>query len=129
MTTYLSPRQVMFIHARLISETGGEHDVRDVGLLESAVARPRATFDGRELHPDVFSKAAALMESLVLNHPFIDGNERTAIAAAALFLLRNGYQVKTDDTELERFAWSIAGERPGIDEIAAWYRANTVAFL
>lgn len=86
MTRYLTPQQVLFIHARLIATTGGEHGVRDVGLLASAVARPQATFDGADLYPDLSEKAAALMDSLTRNHPFVDGNKRTAIAAAALFL-------------------------------------------
>ncbi|HUM70888.1 MAG TPA: type II toxin-antitoxin system death-on-curing family toxin, partial [Chloroflexota bacterium] len=90
MTEYLTAQQVLFIHARLIATTGGEHGVRDIGLLESAVARPQATFDGVELYPDLFHKAAALMESLAQNHPFVDGNKRTAITATAMFLRRNG---------------------------------------
>jgi prophage maintenance system killer protein len=64
MSTYLTAEQVLFIHARLIAETGGAHGVRDLGLLLSAVARPKATFDERELYPDLFSKTAALFESL-----------------------------------------------------------------
>ena len=59
MTVYLTAEQVLFVHYRLMNETGGEHGVRDLGLLESAVARPRATFDRQELYPDVFEKAAA----------------------------------------------------------------------
>jgi death-on-curing protein len=62
----LTSQQVLFIHARLIELTGGSHGIRDVGLLASAVARPQATFADRDLYPDVFSKAAALMESLFL---------------------------------------------------------------
>jgi death on curing protein len=71
---YLTAEQVLFIHARLISETGGEHSVRDLGLLLSALACPQATFDEQDLYPDLFSKAAALMESLIGNHGFLDGN-------------------------------------------------------
>ena len=81
---YLTPEQVLFIHSRLVAETGGSHGVRDLGLLESAVARPRATFDGKELYPDLFTKTAVLMDSLINNHPFLDGNKRTGITAAGL---------------------------------------------
>lgn len=125
MTNYLSAQQVLFIHARLLAKTGGEHGVRDVGLLESAVARPRATFGGVDLYPDLFHKAAALMESLILNHPFVDGNKRTAITAAALFLLRNGYRLNVDNSELERFTFSVVNDRPVLEEIAAWFLAYT----
>ena len=77
MTIFLTPQQVLFIHARLIDTTGGEHGLRDLGLLESAVARPQATFDGNELYPTIFLKTAALMDSLAHNHPFVDGNKRS----------------------------------------------------
>lgn len=76
---YLTVEQVLFIHARLVSEISGTHGVRDLGLLESAVARPQATFEGNDLYSDIFSKAAALMESLIGNHPFVDGNKRTGM--------------------------------------------------
>lgn len=126
MTRYLTPQQVLFIHARLIVTTGGEHGVRDVGLLASAVARPQATFAGADLYPDVFEKAAALMDSLTRNHPFVDGNKRTAIAAAALFLLQNGLRLETTNAELERFTLSVTNERVAIPEIADWFRRYSV---
>ena len=81
--TYLTVEQVLFIHMRLIAETGGSPGLRDLGLLASAVARPQATFGGEDLYPDLLSKAAALMDSLVRNHPFVDGNKRVGITAAA----------------------------------------------
>jgi death on curing protein len=124
MTQYLTPQQVLFIHARLIATTGGEHGIRNLGLLESAVARPRATFDEVDLYPDLFGKTAALMESLSQNHPFVDGNKRTAITVAAMFLQLNGYVLQTTNAELERFSLMVAGERPSLDEIAAWFEAN-----
>lgn len=129
MSNYLSAQQVLFIHARLITEIGGSHGVRDVGLLESAVARPRATFDGMDLYPDIFSKAAALMESLILNHPFVDGNKRTAITAASLFLLRNGFQVVADNAELEQFTMWVASDRPALNQVSGWFQANTESLL
>jgi death-on-curing protein len=127
MIRYLSAQQVLFIHARLIAENGGETGMFSLGLLESAVARPRATFDGVDLHPDPFDKAAALMESLAVNHPFMDGNKRVAIAAASLFLLRNGYRVVADSAELERFTWSVILTRPELGAIAGWFQANSEA--
>lgn len=122
MINYLTPQQVLFIHARLIATTGGEHGVRDVGLLVSAIARPQATFDGEDLYPDIWAKAAALMASLTLNHPFIDGNKRTAIAAAALFLRQNGYRLETTNTELEQFTLRVTSEHLSVAEIADWFR-------
>lgn len=68
----LTPQQLLFIHYRLIETTGGGHGVRDLGALQAAAARPLATFDGDDLYPDIFEKAAALMESIIRNHPFVD---------------------------------------------------------
>lgn len=129
MTAYLSAQQVLFIDARLIAETGGGRGVRDVGLLESAVARPRATFDGIDLYPMLFDKAAALMESLILNHPFVDGNKRVAITAASLFLFRNGRRMAADNAELERFTMWVVNGRPPLDELSLWFRATTEVLL
>ena len=89
----LTAEQVLFIHSRLIDETGGSHGVRDTGLLLSAVERPKSGFGDTELYPDIFAKSAALMESLIKNHPFIDGNKRTAITSSAIFLQVNGHNL------------------------------------
>ena len=118
---YLSPEQVLFIHSRLIDTTGGSHGIMDIGLLQSAVSRSKATFEGKDLYPDVFRKAAALMESLARNHPFIDGNKRTAITATAVFLGMNGYRLDTTQKELEKFTLSVAVGRVQFDDIAAWF--------
>lgn len=123
---YLSPQQVLFIQARLIATTGGEAGVRDIGLLASAVARPQMTFDGQDLYPDLFSKAAVLMESLIHNHPFVDGNKRVGITAAALFLQRNGRQLTADNEALATFTLHVAAAHPPPDVIAAWLQANCV---
>ncbi len=122
---YLTTEQVLFLHARLIEETGGSHGVRDVGLLKSAVARPQATFGGEDLYPDLFSKAAALMDSLIRNHPFVDGNKRTGIASAALFLQQNGRRLTATNAELEAFTLYVAVSGPDISEIAAWFQAQS----
>jgi death-on-curing protein len=123
---YLTVEQVLFIHFRLLSETGGGHGLRDLGLLESAVARPRATFDGRELYPDVFHQAAALLDSLINNHPFVDGNKRTGITAAGLFLRRNGWRLRTGNAELEQFTLQVARGELEVDGMAAWLKNRSV---
>ncbi len=117
---YLTAEQVLFIHARLISETGGLHGVLDLGLLLSAVARPQATFDGQDLYPDLFSKAAALLESLVGNHAFVDGNKRTAITSAGLFLGINGYRLTANNQQLEAFTLQCARRLVSLEDIARW---------
>lgn len=121
---YLTAEQALFIHSRIIDETGGAHGVRDVGLLQSAVSRPRATFGGHDLYPDMISKAAALMESLARNHPFLDGNKRTAIAAMGVFLSINGLRLETTQKELERFALNTAVKKLSNEEAAAWLKKH-----
>ena len=122
---YLTAEQVLFIHARLISETGGSHGVRDLGMLLSAVGRPQASFDDQDLYPDLFSKAAALLDSLIRNHPFVDGNKRTGITAAAVFLQMDGYRLNTTNSELEKITIEFAQARHNVAEIAAWFQTNT----
>jgi death-on-curing protein len=87
---YLTVEEVLEINAEVI---GGGHALRDLGLLESAVARPQASAFGADAYPDLASKAAALLHSLVLNHAFVDGNKRTAVLSTLVFLDLNGYVV------------------------------------
>lgn len=121
---YLNVEQVLFLHARVIEETGGSHGVRDIGLLESAVARLQATFEGQELYLDIFSKAAALMDSPIGNHPFVDGNKRTGVTAAAIFLRRNGWLLFAGNRELEDFTWQVASAELSISQAARWLKKN-----
>lgn len=122
MTQYLSPEQVLFLHSRLIAETGGGHGVREIGLLLSALGRPQGTLDGKDLYPDLFLKTASLMDSLVRNHPFVDGNKRTAITAAALFLRINGHQLVVENDEMVRFSLDCAQSQLSFDEITDWFK-------
>lgn len=122
MTRYLIPEQVLFLHSRLIAETGGAHGVRDLKMLLSALGRPQATFDDVELYPDLFTKTAALMDSLVRNHPFVDGNKRTAITSAGIFLRINGYQLMVENSEMIRFTLACAQSQRSIEEITTWFK-------
>lgn len=119
---YITPEQVLFIHYRIIEETGGSHGIRDLTLLQSALARPLATFDKNDLYQDIFSTAAALMHSIIKNHPFVDGNKRTAITTASIFLLRNGYRLKASNEELERFTLTVAAKDVELHEFVKWFK-------
>ena len=88
---FLDVDDVLLLHSVEIAEHGGSDGIRDLGLLESAIAQPMASFGGEFLHQDIFEMAAALHFSLVSNHPFIDGNKRTGLAAMLMFLELNGY--------------------------------------
>ncbi|MBA4348731.1 MAG: type II toxin-antitoxin system death-on-curing family toxin [Thermodesulfovibrio sp.] len=123
---YLTAEQILFIHSRLIDETGGIHGIRDVTLLLSAVSRPKATFEKKGLYPDIFHKTAVLMESLIKNHPFVDGNKRTAITSAGIFLQRNGYYLNASQLELERFAFDMATGKVSIFKAVEWFKKHSV---
>lgn len=122
---YLTAEQVLFIHARLIAETGGEHGVLNLGLLQSAVARPQASFDGQDLYPDLFSKSAALLESLIGNHAFVDGNKRTAITSAGLFLRLNGYRLTASNQDLEGFTLQCAQGLVSREHLVEWLQDHS----
>jgi death on curing protein len=123
---YLTAPQVLFIHSRLIAETGGARGIRDLGLLAAAVARPQATFDGADLYPDLFRKAAALMESIVRNHPFVDGNKRTGITAAGLMLRLNDRRLIASNDELEAFTLGVARGETDLATISTWLESYSV---
>lgn len=127
MTHWLTPEQVLFLHSRLVEETGGLHGVRDLPMLLSALGRPQATFSGRELYPDIYSKAGALLDSLIRNHPFLDGNKRTAIAAAAIFLRLNGFSLEVNHGEMVQFTLACAQAQVGLEDIGLWLRENSVS--
>ena len=111
---------VLFLHSRLIEETGGAQGLRDLPMLLSALGRPQATFDDHELYIDLFAKTAALLDSLIRNHPFIDGNKRTAIAAAALFLRMNDYHLVVDNDEMLNFTLACAQSQIDLVLMTAW---------
>lgn len=124
---FLTPEQILFLHARLISETGGSQGIRDLGLLVSAVGHPQATFEGSELYPDIFTKAAALMHSLIQNHPFVDRNKRTGIAAASIFLQVNRLRLTATNQDVETFTLSVARGEQDVPVIAFWLETHTEA--
>jgi death-on-curing protein len=121
---YLTIEQVLFIHYRLIEETSGGHGIRDIALLQSAIARPQASFDKNDLYPDLFTKAASLMHSIIKNHPFVDGNKRTAITAASIFLQRNNYTLTASNRELEQFTLKVASKNIELEEIVNWFKIH-----
>jgi death-on-curing protein len=122
---YLTPEEVLFIHARLIAETGGLHGLRELALLESAVARPQASFEGRDLYADLFAKATVLLESLVNNHPFLDGNKRTGITTVALFLRINGYRFKATNEDMVAFVLKVAQKQLNFEEVTVWLKKHS----
>jgi death-on-curing protein len=122
---YLSLGEIVDLHQALLDQTGGAAGVRDLGGLESALAQPRATFDGTDLHPTVVQKAAALGFSLTLNHPFVDGNKRVAHAAMEVFLLLNGRELVGTVDEQERLMLDLADGQITREQLTAWLEQHT----
>lgn len=122
---YIAAEETLAIHFEIINQTGGLHGVRDIGLLKSVAERPKPGFGGNELYKGVFEKAAALAESLVRYHIFVDGNKRTGAAVAARFLFLNGYELTASNKELENFVLKIATKRISIKDIAAWFKKHS----
>ncbi len=122
---YLSLGEVIRLHQMLIEESGGATGLRDLGLLDSALAQPRATFGGQDLHPTEIEKAAALCASLVQNHPFFDGNKRVGHAAMATFLMLNGLEIVATTEDQERLILDLAAGTLRRDGLLAWLREHT----
>jgi len=124
MTIYLTLEDVLEIHRQVIAETGGSASIRDVNLLDAAIHRPQASFAGLDLYPSLAEKAAALLHSLIMNHPFVDGNKRTAFTAADAFLRLNGWKFAAGEDDLFEFVIAIAEKQMPFEQIAPWIEAH-----
>jgi death on curing protein len=123
---YLTLSEVLELHRRIIEQSGGALGVRDMGMLESAIAQPRMTFGGDELYPSLAEKAAAMGFSIVMNHPFIDGNKRTGHAALETFLVLNGLEIDASVDEQEQTILAIAAGELGREGFVEWLQQNTI---
>ena len=121
---YLTLGEVVALHRRLISGSGGAAGIRDLETLESAVAQARATFGGADLYPGLVEKAAALGFSLVMGHPFLDGNKRTGHAAMETFLVMNGHELDAPVDEQEGVMLDLAAGRLSRDAFIGWIRSH-----
>jgi len=124
---YLTLGEVVALHHRIITATGGAAGIRDLGALEAAVAQPRASFGGEDLYPGEVEKAAALGFSLVMGHPFLDGNKRTGHAAMETLLVLNGYEVSAAVDEQERVMLQLAAGELSREEFVEWVRSRALS--
>ena len=124
MTDFLGLEDVLSLHANQIALYGGEHGIRDLGLLDSAIAQPRATFGGEFLHRDLFEMAGAYLFHIVQNHPFFDGNKRAGAVAALVFLDLNGIAVEAPKGSLYDLTMSVATGRAGKAHVADFFRSH-----
>ncbi len=123
--TFLDFDHVVRLHRSLIERYGGIDGARDIGLLQSAIAMPQASFGGEYLHADMFEMAAAYLYHIVQNHPFLDGNKRTGAAAAIVFLTINDIDIDIDEEGLVNITLSVATGAAGKDRIAEFFRSHT----
>lgn len=120
--SFLTLAEVIEIHADQITRYGGSDGVRDINLLSSAVAMPFASFSGSFLHADIFEMAAAYAFHICRNHPFVDGNKRTALASALVFLELNGISILDPAGKLYHAMISIASGKLDKSELAKIFR-------
>ncbi|AFY71774.1 death-on-curing family protein [Thalassoporum mexicanum PCC 7367] len=105
---YITVEEAIMLHEDQLQSDGGTSGIRDVGLLESALAQPQASFFGELLHPNISDQAAAYVFHIAKNHPFVDGNKRTAFAVCSAFLLVNGYDFNIAIDELKEIILNVA---------------------
>jgi death-on-curing protein len=122
---YLEAAEVLVLHALIIDETGGAHGVRDVLALRGILEKPKMAIGGRELYRGLFKKAAVYLEGIARSHAFVDGNKRTALAATARFLFRNGYELMATNHDAATLTLRVVVRKPELDTVARWLRAHS----
>lgn len=121
----IQTQEVLALHEILIERFGGSYGVRDYEMLESALSRPFQTFDGDALYPTVYDKVAALIESLLTNHPFVDGNKRTGYGLLRIYLGINNYEITATIENRYEFVIAVATGQWKFDQILTWVETNT----
>lgn len=125
MVRYLTLEEILRLHFQVIEDYGGSHGVRDDERLKSVVLAPQQEVFGAEQYPDLCEKAAVYMRNIIADHAFTDGNKRSGVTVAGVFLLRNRIHLTAIPKELEDFAVQVAVEHLDVPTIAAWLRAHS----
>jgi death-on-curing protein len=121
----ISVPDLVWLNITVVRQTGGSSGVRNAGSLEAVVARPYGGYGEVELFPTPFDKAAALMESVIQHHPFVDGNKRTGLLAGAALLYLAGYDFAAPRNEMVEVAVALAEHKIGTEELSRWFEAHT----
>jgi death-on-curing protein len=124
MPRFLSEEEIVLIHNRLVAVTGGLHGIRDHHAVLSVVEQPRQAVFGKELYPSLFLKTAVYVRNIIAHHPFSDGNKRTGITVATVFLEDNGISIEAKEGEFFNFALAIAEKKLEYNAIASWFEAR-----
>jgi death-on-curing protein len=120
----LTKQQVLLLHSHLIKATGGTPGLRDEHLLDSALSSPFMTFEGKDLFSSMFQKAARLCYGIAMNHPFVDGNKRTAIHVMLIFLSLNDIELVYNQEELIQTMLSVASGNCSVSELSEWIHSH-----
>lgn len=120
----LTKQQVMLLHKDIIAESGGSAEIRDEGLLDSALNAPFQTFSETELYPTLIEKAARLGYSLIKNHAFVDGNKRIGAHTMLVFLALNGIEVEYEDNDFIQLVLGIAAGEISDEQLLTWLQAH-----
>jgi death on curing protein len=121
----ITKEEILLIHDQVVKLHGGANGVRDMNGLESAIARPYQSFGGDDLYPSCFEKSAAIGESIIMNHPFVDGNKRTGYVLMELVLRLENVRIIATDEQLYQFVIDISTGEKRFEEIAEWLKANS----
>lgn len=127
MIRYLSLEEVIYIYSEIIEKTGGQAGIAAEQSLESVLEKPMVQFEGEEIYPDVFTKAAVLLYSIVTKRPFVDGNKRVALACTLVLLKANGYQIVSSQDNLIDIVQGAEAGRYHVDYLMNWFKKNTVS--
>jgi len=122
---YISLEEILRLHFQVIEDFGGRHGVRDEGRLKSVVQTPKQVAFGEEQYPSVYDNAAVYLRNIIGDHPFSDGNKRTAVTVCGIFLARNGVALRVDPKDLENFTVKVVTHHLKIDEIANWLQISS----
>lgn len=122
---YLNLEEVLRLHFQVIEDFGGSHGVRSESRLQSVIDAPKQSVFGTEQYPTVFDKAAVYLRNIIGDHPFVDGNKRTAVTVCGIFLMRNRKLLAVSPHDLEDFAVQVATNHLDVPQIAAWLEAHT----
>ena len=122
---YLSISEILELHERLLASSGGVNGIRDIAALKSAVSQPHTSFGGQDLYPDIITKAGVLCFSLIMNHPFLDGNKRIGHASMETFLMLNGFEIDSNVNEQEYIILSVASGELTRGAFINWLKEHT----
>jgi death-on-curing protein len=125
---FLTLKEALELHHRIIEQSGGSSGIRDLGLLESALAQPLMTFGGEELYSSIKEKAAALCFSVVMNHPFVDGNKRVGHALMETFLVLNGHEISASVQDQEDLILNLAAGQLTREQFNEWLDRHIVEY-